>query len=354
MTSAFNLSAFSGASVFSSNNKDSNWYENISFEQSKEIIRDKIFKAADNFCAIGYYLKNIREKEFYKEAGFKDIYEFAYTEFNFSQSTCIRYMQMNDEFSLGGNSPELAVSYEKFSISQLMEMLPLPEEKRLEISDTATVKEIREIKIKEKEKSGPSLDDINNLIDSQFLNNKKFSSINDLKSFCIDNYGKTYAVNVGVKVAYECTPRGISINSSEELTWNAFCKKIWDYIPKKKEIKKDLVPTIIEDVKSNVYELTDDEKEEYKNITENSAQIEMFSREKHVALMKNMFSKSEEEINEMFNSGMFNEIVKGFTAMLLSEGGLSDEAIKEKIRAMDGLFDEVTAGEARKFYKSLG
>lgn len=77
------------------------------------------------------------------------------------------------------------------------------------------------------------------------------------------------------------------------------------------------------------------------------------TREEHSILMKNMFGKSNEEINEMFNSGMFNEIVKGFTAMLLSESGLSDEEVKEKLRVMDSLFDEVTAGEARKLYKKL-
>ena len=52
------------------------------------------------------------------------------------------------------------------------------------------------------------------------------------------------------------------------------------------------------------------------------------TREEQVALVESMFLKSEEEVNEMFNSGMFNEIVKGFTAMLLSEGGLDDEAVK--------------------------
>lgn len=75
--------------------------------------------------------------------------------------------------------------------------------------------------------------------------------------------------------------------------------------------------------------------------------------EEYTSLMENMFSYSDEEINEMFNSGMFNEIVKGFIAMLLSRDGLSDETVKEKVRATDGLFDEVTAGEARKFYRRL-
>lgn len=72
------------------------------------------------------------------------------------------------------------------------------------------------------------------------------------------------------------------------------------------------------------------------------------TREEQVALVESMFLKSEEEVNEMFN-----EIVKGFTAMLLSEGGLDDEAVKRKMRNMDSLFDEVTSAEARRFYERL-
>ena len=77
------------------------------------------------------------------------------------------------------------------------------------------------------------------------------------------------------------------------------------------------------------------------------------TREEQVSLVESMFLKSEEEVNEMFNSGMFNEIVKGFTAMLLSEGGIDDEAVKRKMRDMESLFDEVTSAEARRFYERL-
>ena len=41
------------------------------------------------------------------------------------------------------------------------------------------------------------------------------------------------------------------------------------------------------------------------------------NKEDHMRLMMEMVSKSEEEINEMFNSGVFNDIVKGYAVMML-------------------------------------
>ena len=75
--------------------------------------------------------------------------------------------------------------------------------------------------------------------------------------------------------------------------------------------------------------------------------------EEQIALTNNMIGKSNEEINEMFNSGRFNEIVKGFIAIAMVENEYSSKTVKEAIRNIDYIFDEVSAEEARKFYKSL-
>lgn len=75
--------------------------------------------------------------------------------------------------------------------------------------------------------------------------------------------------------------------------------------------------------------------------------------EEQIALTNNMIGKSKEDINEMFNSGRFNEIVKGFIAIAMVENEHSSQTVKEAIGNMDYIFDEVSAEEARKFYKSL-
>lgn len=75
-------------------------------------------------------------------------------------------------------------------------------------------------------------------------------------------------------------------------------------------------------------------------------------KEAHKKLMMEMYTKSQEEVNEMFNSGIFNEIVKGYVARLLSEHKIfGDEAIEKAMSDMNRIFDEMTAGEAREFYK---
>lgn len=78
------------------------------------------------------------------------------------------------------------------------------------------------------------------------------------------------------------------------------------------------------------------------------------SREEHKKLMMEMYTKSKEEVNEMFNSGVFNEIAKGYVARLLSEHIIfGDEAIEKAMSDMDRIFDEMTASEAREFYKNF-
>ena len=75
--------------------------------------------------------------------------------------------------------------------------------------------------------------------------------------------------------------------------------------------------------------------------------------EEQIALTNNMIGKSNEEINEMFNSGRFNEIVKGFIAIAMVENEYSSKTGKKTIRNIDYIFDEVSAEEARKFYENL-
>lgn len=144
MSPIINLSALSGSSVFS--NSEDKWYEKVSYEDSKDLIREKINSAKSSLVSIGYYLKHIKKNELFKEDGYANIHDFAKAEFGFSDNTTDRYMQLNDQFSVGGNSPEIEDKYSTYNMSQLFEMLPLKEEERESISSDMTVKEIRQAK----------------------------------------------------------------------------------------------------------------------------------------------------------------------------------------------------------------
>lgn len=74
-------------------------------------------------------------------------------------------------------------------------------------------------------------------------------------------------------------------------------------------------------------------------------------KEKHKQLLYYILNKTEEEINELANSGMFNEIIKGYCILAMERAGYTNEDIKEL--DFNSLFDETLAGEARAAVKKL-
>lgn len=72
-----------------------------------------------------------------------------------------------------------------------------------------------------------------------------------------------------------------------------------------------------------------------------------------MTLFFEMIKKSEEEINEMFNSGMFNSLTVGYAKIALSRMELDKAALQDFEKQMKYVFDEYTAKEARKAYSEL-
>lgn len=68
-------------------------------------------------------------------------------------------------------------------------------------------------------------------------------------------------------------------------------------------------------------------------------------QEKHKQLLYYILNKTEEEINELANSGMFNEIIKGYCILAMKRAGYTNEDIKKL--DFNSLFDEILASEAR-------
>lgn len=120
--------------------------EQINYQDIKNNIRGQLNSVAESFVFIGYQLKQVRDRELYLEDGYKDIYEFAQSEYNLSKSNVSRFMAINDKFSVEGNSTSLLEEYKDYGSSKLAEMLTLDEEELNLISQRTTVKEIRELK----------------------------------------------------------------------------------------------------------------------------------------------------------------------------------------------------------------
>lgn len=116
-----------------------------------KIVKDNINAINRNFITIGYYLRNARDRELYKQSGYANIWDFAKAEFNLSMSSASRFISINEKFSKGGNSPVLSEEYRDFSSSKLAEMINLNEQQIKQITPDMTRKEIRAVKKPKKE-----------------------------------------------------------------------------------------------------------------------------------------------------------------------------------------------------------
>lgn len=124
----------------------SRWYENLNYQEAKDILREKLDNMKMNFIAAGYYMKYIRDHELFREDGYESIWAFAEDNYGIKKSTASRWMAMNDKFSQGGNSPVLAEEFRDFEKSQLQEMLYLDDKQIETVTPDMTVKEIREVR----------------------------------------------------------------------------------------------------------------------------------------------------------------------------------------------------------------
>lgn len=121
------------------------------YDTIKKDIKENIVNAARSFIYIGYCLKQVEEQELYEIDGYADIHEFGLMEYGFSRSTTDRYIDINREFSVGGNSPEMLEDFQGCSISLLQELLPLTEEERQLFTEKSKREDIREYKKTKKE-----------------------------------------------------------------------------------------------------------------------------------------------------------------------------------------------------------
>lgn len=125
------------------------WYEDVPYQECKEFINARLQSMTRDYIAIGYYLKYVRDHKLYMEDGYKDVFEFSQNEFGMKRSTVNHCIRINSEFSIDGNSPIPDNQYEKYSKSQLQELLYIPEEMREEVTPEMTVKEIRKLNDKQ-------------------------------------------------------------------------------------------------------------------------------------------------------------------------------------------------------------
>lgn len=117
-----------------------------SLEEMTILIKALLNDIAESFISVGFYLKKTEQDELYKQAGYRNIWEYAKDTFGIGRSTASRFMDINTKYSIGGFSPQIDEKWRGYGSSKLTEMLGLPEEIQEAIPTEATVKDIREAK----------------------------------------------------------------------------------------------------------------------------------------------------------------------------------------------------------------
>ncbi len=117
-----------------------------SYQEYKTAVDNELQRSAESFVRIGYLLKVARDTDILKESGYGSVNEFAYAEYNLDKSQVSRFININDQFSVGGYSDMLRERYCDFGYAKLALMLLLPDAVKEELSADYSKAEIQEIK----------------------------------------------------------------------------------------------------------------------------------------------------------------------------------------------------------------
>lgn len=133
------------------------YLKTMTIETAGRIIKSDMTNVARSCVSVGFHLKAIRDRELFRDAGYDTLWDYAADQFGISKSSASRYMEINDRFSIGGNTPMLQKEYKDFSKSQLQEMISLSPEQARKVTSKTTVKQIREMKTPKKKVEEPEV-----------------------------------------------------------------------------------------------------------------------------------------------------------------------------------------------------
>lgn len=123
------------------------WYErDMTLAQAMDGIETNMWASVRNYIAVGFYLKAIRDRKLFQEAGYQNFEEFVRDKYDRDKGWASRCIKVNDQLSKDGNSPVLAEEYREYKVSQLVELAYLTEEQRTLANPDMTVKQLQAIR----------------------------------------------------------------------------------------------------------------------------------------------------------------------------------------------------------------
>lgn len=112
--------------------------------------------------------------------------------------------------------------------SAAVEMAALPE-KEQDALLSAGVTAQKDIKAYKEECLEPSEEDIRLFYEHYIQNHDKNRA--ELKEYLIRSYGKRHSCGTGGVIDFDCSPKGIKLGKSKEISWTKFINKINEYYP---------------------------------------------------------------------------------------------------------------------------
>ena len=146
-------------------------------------VKQDITDVKKRYMSLGFHLHEMEMYRYHEELGYDNFYECIEKNFHMDKSAVSRVIAGFNEFLSkdDSNSKKMWVDdkYEKYSYSQLVEMLPLKEKERFKVNADMTVSQIRSYKrsLKEKAKEQKSSTDILNTSDTLVQTSKKKKSV---------------------------------------------------------------------------------------------------------------------------------------------------------------------------------
>lgn len=201
----------------------------------KEDLRRQLNFTAESFVKIGYFLKQIRDTEAFRQDGYENIFEFAQKEHGLSKSVTSRFMSINDKYSVGGNSEELREEFIGYGSSRLSEMLTMDPEDYCLIDKNTPVTEIREIKRAVKIATGEERTNLQEVFFAEYRDKKeelndicRATSMEDVRKAVL--HGGYRLMKKGVLAVKfgegKIIIRQLGVSGKQELTWEEFLKEM--------------------------------------------------------------------------------------------------------------------------------
>ena len=129
---------------------ESNFVDSIKLMEEIDNLDRDMKNLSDQFISIGFRLKSIKESNAFDILGFKDIYEFADVKYHLGKTSVKNFIAVYEKFGSCNHFPGLKSEFKDYSFSQLVELLPEPEDKLNNFSPMQTIKEMRLVKFAEK------------------------------------------------------------------------------------------------------------------------------------------------------------------------------------------------------------